>query len=69
MLPGDLASPMRTSGSRRTGHGFLSSTGSDLGQLLGRPFTDPVAVAAASAAGNRPAEAAAHEEPQEAEVF
>ncbi|WFR83458.1 NAD(P)H-binding protein [Arthrobacter sp. Y-9] len=61
--------PMLASIASSIRHGFLSSTGSDLGQLLGRPFTDPVAVAAASAAGNRPAEAAAHEEPQEAEVF
>jgi len=36
-------------------HGFLSNTSRDLVQLLGRPITDPLTVAADTAAALRPA--------------
>jgi NAD(P)H dehydrogenase (quinone) len=35
-------------------HGFLSNTGPDLVQVLGRPLTDPLTVAADAVASMRP---------------
>jgi NAD(P)H dehydrogenase (quinone) len=46
--------PMLTSIATGVRHGFLGATGPDLAQLLGRPLTDPLAVAAEAAAAMRP---------------
>ena len=46
--------PMLASIATSVRHGFLSSTSSDLVHLLGRPITDPLAVAAQTAAAMRP---------------
>lgn len=46
--------PMLLSIASSVRHGFLSSTGRDLVTLLGRPLTDPRAVAADAAATTRP---------------
>lgn len=46
--------PMLMSIATGVRHGFLDNTGPDLERLLGRPITDPLAVAAASAAQQRP---------------
>ena len=46
--------PMLSSIATSVRHGFLSSTGPDLGQLLDRPLTDPLTVAMDTAAAMRP---------------
>lgn len=46
--------PMLASIATGVRHGFLSSTGPDLAQLLGRPLTDPLTVATDTAAAMRP---------------
>ncbi|MEV6374860.1 NAD(P)H-binding protein [Micromonospora musae] len=46
--------PMLSSIATSVRHGFLSSTGPDLGQLLDRPLTDPLTVAMDTAVAMRP---------------
>ena len=46
--------PMLASIATAVRHGFLAGTSPDLGRLLGRPLTDPLAVAAETAAAMRP---------------
>jgi len=47
--------PMLASLASSVRHGFLSNTSGDLARLLGRPVTDPLVVAAATASARRPA--------------
>lgn len=47
--------PMLASLASSVRHGFLGNTSGDLTQLLGRPVTDPLVVAAATASAGRPA--------------
>ncbi|MGW7267425.1 NmrA family transcriptional regulator [Streptomyces sp. NPDC054842] len=46
--------PMLASIATGVRHGFLGTTGPDLARLLGRPLTDPLTVATATAAATRP---------------
>jgi NAD(P)H dehydrogenase (quinone) len=46
--------PMLASIATSVRHGFLSTTGPDLVQLLGRPLTDPLTIATDTAAAMRP---------------
>ncbi|MFE3433948.1 hypothetical protein ACFXOV_29400, partial [Streptomyces sp. NPDC059171] len=46
--------PMVASIATGVRHGFLGGTGPDLARLLGRPLTDPLTVAAETAAALRP---------------
>ncbi|GAA2483610.1 NAD(P)H-binding protein [Streptomyces longisporus] len=46
--------PMLASIATSVRHGFLSTTSPDLAQLLGRPLTDPLTVAAVTTAAMRP---------------
>ncbi|MFW6775946.1 NAD(P)H-binding protein [Nocardioides sp. CPCC 205120] len=50
--------PMLASIASSVRHGFLAATGPDLATLLGRPLTDPLEVAVATAAAMRPDRAA-----------